>query len=75
MVTNRENVIETLSHILFYRLRTASGNVDSDFSHGLDRIWIESCRTSARAENLEAISRHVTQQTFRHLAASRVARA
>jgi len=48
-------------------------DIDADFLHRLDRARIEPDWMRARAVHLETVACQLTKQTFRYLAASRIA--
>src|SRR5581483_11969566 len=75
VITNGEDKIEVLPCEFVYGLRPVSRDVDTDLLHRCNGIWIETSRTRSCAEYLELISRDMSQQTLRHLAASRISSA
>lgn len=57
---------------LIERFGSLVGNVDANFSHGLDRKRIQDGRLGASALYTRCIAEYLTHQAFRHLATRRV---
>src|SRR5437763_16521215 len=48
------------------------GNINANLTHHFNGLWSNITRLNASAQNFKAITGHLTQQAFSHLAARRV---
>ena len=75
MITNSDHVIHFLTGKFIYRLRTVTGDVNTDLPHYRDCVRPNVAGMQTGAEDLEAIPGFVSQESFSHLAARDIARA
>jgi len=73
MITNSDHVIHFLAGKLINRFRTMIRDVNANLLHYLDRVWPDVTWVQAGAENLEAITSFVSQESLSHLAARHIA--
>lgn len=72
IVAHGDDIGNRLSEEIFHVLRSLAGDVDSQLAHRFDRKRIQSLGFNASTQRFEAVSRQLAQDTFCHLAASRV---
>jgi heme-degrading monooxygenase HmoA len=75
IVTDRDDAVEIMAREFINRFRPVAGNVDSDLSHNSYGFRSNGAWRCACARHLITGPAFATEQTFSHLAASRVPRA
>jgi hypothetical protein len=75
VIANRNHAIKLLIQKLIDGLRSMLRDIDPNLTHRLDGLRAHKAGRNARAENFKPIAGQMTQESFSHLAARRVARA
>jgi ribosomal protein S13 len=73
VIANRDHVIKLLIQKFIDGLRSMLGDVDPNLTHRIDRLRPYKACHNARTENFKPIAGQMTQESFSHLAARRVA--
>ena len=73
VVTDREDVIESLTGELVHALRVVASNINTELAHHNDSFGPDVARLCSCAKDFKVIPGIMAQETFGHLASSRIA--
>lgn len=73
-VTERDDVVKTLTEIRIDYFRAGAGNIDSNLPHRSHRVWVQVARLGSRTDDLQFLAGQLPKKSLGHLSTAGVLR-